>query len=192
VYCGEKTTKHAPGEHKLWPSEPPVERPELPALEINADDRDEANKDLRMMAVSRRNLGNTLAALVCRERQLLECKAELLAALSRINQLEKDATEVVWIYECDKCAWIANPEHLGQRCRKCGGTCIRYATSAIGERQNVYFSNVYRREQLRAEKAESERDQLQLKLDAALAKTNTPEWFDTPCARAVREVVGDK
>jgi Tfp pilus assembly pilus retraction ATPase PilT len=90
----------------------------------------------------------------CRERQLLEAKAELLATQSRISQSEKERDEA-----------------------------RESALESMRLRNQWMTKHDGKAAELRCVEA---------KLAQILAITNTPEWFDSPCARAVREVVGEK
>lgn len=119
--------------------------------------------------------------LACRERQLLsaltrmaeqgkeltakdakyaayreEAVTEYARYEGRIAEQNAKLEGCIFLYECSKCAWIANEEHLGQTCRACHvGTCIRLVISAQTEKHNVYFSNVYRQQSERADTAEA-------------------------------------
>lgn len=63
------------------------------------------------------------------------------SALAHSRSLEGKLQEVCWVYQCDTCRFVANPQHLGHRCSKCSGTCIRFATSVEAEHRAVADSN---------------------------------------------------
>lgn len=74
---------------------------------------------------------------------------------ARIKELEGKLADVMWLYECDKCCFIANPEHSGNSCR-CGGKVIRKALSPEGERSIVMWSNEASKHQSRVAELERE------------------------------------
>lgn len=84
-------------------------------------------------------------------------KLESIIAGLRVQVEAKDTLleGCIFLYECDSCAWIANPHNLGQACSACHkGKCVKLVISAVTEHHNVYFSNLYRCLLERAEKAE--------------------------------------
>jgi hypothetical protein len=208
------------------------------------------------LPVPQQRVNEIQADLTRREAQLLEARSELLAAQSRISQLEKEKSEgmeilfssgpirccngISHMYEKD-CLYCVAEKAEAERdqlkserdeaveqirisqdaiagctaLREWGRCTINYFGSQIIGICNQLVGGINTINAVDADRNRLQRrldavlrahgqlsdsysalllnrGGLQAKLDAALAITNTPEWFDTPCARAVREVVGEK
>jgi hypothetical protein len=128
--------------------EPPVERPELPALKSATHDQCERAHKREEFIHTRRG---ALETLEMRE-------DELLAAQSRISQLTTD-----------KDNWRSLSNDFQERLHE-----------VKAERDQWRLSSREFQEVIQDLKA------------TILAITNTHEWFGTPCARAVREIVEGK
>ncbi len=56
------------------------------------------------------------------------CAVHFISYEPALQAVHIDRSDTYARYECSNCAWIANREHLGQKCRACfSGTCVEIA-----------------------------------------------------------------